>query len=470
MFLALNQQWTHVYALVVAVAIQTTSISIGMGQGFSAVLLPQLENSDLHVDTEDASWIASLGVISTPIGALASGLLAETIGRKWTIESTAIPFLLGWILMAVAQGKLWLYCGRFVTGFAIGMAATCYVYLAEISRPSERGMIAALGPVCVSLGVLMVYSMGYFLDWHIACVVCAAMAAFSMFVIHFAPETPPYLASKGQYHKAQEVLVLLRGNADEAEKEMTQVLQSVNKTKKMTWQEYVGQVKDPAVWKPFLILIVFFICQEGSGIYVIVYYANDLFQNIGPVLDSSVESIIVGTVRLVVSAIGAACIQRFGRRTLAIFASIGMGLSMAGASAYVYAYGHLAQADRPFNYFPFVCVVVHVVMSMMGMLQLPWLMIGELFPLKVRGVMSGIVSSLAYLFIFAIVKVYPNLMAWFQLWGMLAFFSVTSACTVVFVFFFLPETQGSSLIEIENSFRNNVKSKENPDPVYILRI
>lgn len=57
--------------------------------------------------------------------------------------------------------------------------------------------------------------------------------------------------------------------------------------------------------------------------YVIVYYANDLFQNIGPVMDSSVESIIVGVVRLVVSAIGAACIQRYGRRTLAMFASVG---------------------------------------------------------------------------------------------------------------------------------------------------
>lgn len=63
---------------------------------------------------------ASLGVISTPIGALVSGLLAETIGRKWTIEVTAIPFLIGWILMAVAQSKMWLYGGRFITGFAIG--------------------------------------------------------------------------------------------------------------------------------------------------------------------------------------------------------------------------------------------------------------------------------------------------------------------------------------------------------------
>ncbi|CAB0002799.1 unnamed protein product, partial [Nesidiocoris tenuis] len=59
-----------------------------------------------------------------------------------------------------------------------------------------------------------------------------------------------------------------------------------------------------------------------------------------------------------------------------------MGLSMAGASGYTYAYGDVAQDDRPYNYFPFVCLVFHVIMSMMGMLQLPWLMMGELFPLK----------------------------------------------------------------------------------------
>lgn len=90
---------------------------------------------------------------------------------------------------------------------------------------------------------------------------------------------------------------------------------------------------------------------------------------------------------------------------------------------------------------------------------------------QVRGLMSGIVSSLAYLFIFAIVKIYPNLMAWFQLWGMLALFSGVSVFTLVFVYFFLPETQGFSLIEIENNFRKGSKAEAvEPDPVYILRV
>lgn len=59
-------------------------------------------------------------MISTPVGALVSGFLSETVGRKTTIQITALPFLVGWIFMAVSSEKIWLYIGRFVTGFAIG--------------------------------------------------------------------------------------------------------------------------------------------------------------------------------------------------------------------------------------------------------------------------------------------------------------------------------------------------------------
>ncbi|XP_066905316.1 facilitated trehalose transporter Tret1 isoform X1 [Halyomorpha halys] len=469
--------------ILVALAIHTNSISIGMSQGFSAVLLPQLESnrSSIQVDSEEASWIASLGVISTPGGALFSGMLAEIVGRKTTIQITALPFLSGWVMMGLSNDKIWLYIGRFVTGFAIGMASTCYVYLAEISLPSERGMLAALGPVFVSFGVLLVYLFGYMMEWHISTVVCAATAAFSFFIIYFLPETPPWLASKAKFSRASDTLLLLRGSKEAAEAEMRQILHSVDCKKGLQYKEYLGQSKKPTVWKPFLILVFFFVFQEGSGMYNIVYYATNIFRDIGPVLDSSVESIIVGVVRLVTSIVGTLCIQNFGRRPMAITSSGIMGLSMAVAAFYNYRYGTVLLEDRPCPYVPFTCLVVNVIASMLGMLQLPWLMIGELFPLSVRGILSGIVSSLGYLFIFIIIKVYPNLMETLNLTGMMTLFSIMSLLTVPYVIFFLPETQGKTLLEIEHSFLSKSASKEeadmkrspseaNVDPVYILKI
>lgn len=452
-----------------------------MSQGFSAVLIPQLESnsSTIVIDKEGASWIASLGVISTPGGALLSGVLAEAVGRKTTTQITALPFLIGWILMAVSKNKMWLYVGRFVTGFAIGMASTCYIYLAEISLPSERGMLASLGPVLVSFGVLLVYLFGYLMDWHYASIVCAGTAAFSFFLIYFLPETPPWLAKKRRFSKATEALIQLRGSKEAADKELSQILESIGSKHSFTCREYLSKCLEPTVWKPFLILIFFFLFQEGSGMYIIVYYATNVFHDLGAVLDSSVESIIVGFVRLLTSAFGTACIQSFGRKPMAITSSLLMGISMAVASFYNYSYGGLLISKRPCPYVPFVCLVVNVMSSMLGMLQLPWLMIGELFPLAVRGIMSGIVSSLAYFFIFAIIKIYPNLMSTLDLTGMMGLFSVISLLTAIFVIFFLPETKGKLLIDIEKSFKKKENFKEPPskniegqsiDPIYILKL
>lgn len=360
------------------------------------------------------------------------------------------------------------------------MASTCYVFIAEISLPSERGMLASLGPVFVSFGVLLVYLLGYLMDWHLASIVCAVTAVISFALIYFLPETPPWLVSKGKVERARATLIKLRGSKEIAEKELTQILQSIDTKGSHSCKEYLSKCNQSTVWKPFLILIFFFLFQEGSGMYIIVYYATNIFQSLGPVLDSSVESIIVGIVRLVTSAFASVLIQNFGRKQMAILSSSLMAISMSSGAVYNYIYGEMSMSDRPFSYIPFACLVVNVIASMLGMLQLPWVMIGELFPLSVRGFMSGVVSSLAYLFIFAIIKIYPNLMSTLNLTGMMALFSVISILTIFFVVFFLPETQGKLLIDIENSFREKAASKEEVcdkknelptvDPVYILKL
>lgn len=376
------------------------------------------------------------------------------------------------------QIKRYICTANYFVFCCAGMASTCYVYLAEISLPSERGMLASLGPVFVSFGVLLVYLLGYLMDWHIASIVCAVTAAFSFVIIYFLPETPPWLASKGRNKKAGEALVRLRKTKEAAEKELKQLILSVDCKSTHSFKEYMLKCKDDTVWKPFVILVFFFLFQECSGMYIIVYYATNVFHDLGAVIDSSLESIIVGTVRLATSAFGSFFIQNFGRKPMAIVSSLLMGLSMAVASYYNYVYGNIALQERPCPYIPFVCLMINVSASMLGMLQLPWLMIGELFPLSVRGFMSGVVSSLGYLFIFAIIKVYPNLMTTLHLSGMMALFSASSILTVFFVIFFLPETKGKELIDIENSFKAKSSSKEefkengvdNIDPIYILKI
>ncbi|XP_017771208.1 PREDICTED: facilitated trehalose transporter Tret1-like, partial [Nicrophorus vespilloides] len=102
-----------------AVCAHSVSISIGISQGYSAILIPQLMRSqDFEVDTEQSSWLASLGAITNPLGSILSGLLAEWLGRKRSIQLSSLPFLLGWLCIAFAPTIFWLYAGRLITGIA----------------------------------------------------------------------------------------------------------------------------------------------------------------------------------------------------------------------------------------------------------------------------------------------------------------------------------------------------------------
>ncbi|XP_075227470.1 facilitated trehalose transporter Tret1-like isoform X2 [Lycorma delicatula] len=447
-----------IIAVAATIAAHTNSISVGMCQGYSAVLLPQLQaDATLNISQEEASWIASLGVISTPGGALLSGIITEILGRKAAVQLTTLPFLLGWATIAFSANKISLCIGRFISGLAIGMASACYIYVAEISLPDHRGFLSAFGPIFVSLGVLIVYSLGYLLKWQAVSAVCAGVAVLSFAAMHLVPESPSWLVSKDLISEATNSLVWLRRSPAVADAELADILHSVKKNRdqenhEKSLRQFVLQCCYPSVWKPFLILIIFFLFQEGSGIYIVLYYAVNVFQNVGSTMDDYVASIIVATVRLLMSITGSVCIQHFNRKTLAITSGLGMAISMGAAGTYEYFYSALPVIDRPASWVPFVCIIINVCASMLGMLQLPWLMTGELFPLSVRGMMGGTVSSLAYLFIFGTVKVYPGMQRTLQLHEIMWIFTAASFGVVIYVKFFLPETRGKTLHEIEMNF------------------
>lgn len=200
--------------------------------------------------------------------------------------------------------------------------------------------------------------------------------------------------------------------------------------------------------------------QEGSGLYIMLYYAVNFFQESGSTMDKYVLCIIVATLRLGMSVVGTLCIKQYSRRAMACVSAVGMAVSMGVAGGHEYLYGDLEVPLRPLPWLPQLCIVTNVCVSMLGMLQLPWVMIGELFPTTVRGIMGGVVSSLAYIFIFAVVKLYPECLTKMHMYGMMWSFAAISICAVVFVLLFLPETQGKTLIEIENDFQGKKKNEE----------
>lgn len=350
--------------------------------------------------------------------------------------------------------------------FLAGMSSSCYVYVAEISTPSSRGFLSAIGPVFVSLGVLTVYSLGYVTDWKVIAFVCAAAAVITFLATLVLPESPSWLATNGSLTEATNALMWFRKDQATTDTEMADILETVKisrNSKPRSVKEMFFYCKREAVWKPLTILLIFFIFQELSGIYIVLYYAVDFFHNVGAFYNDYVASIMVGSLRLLVSILGAVCIQKFSRKLMASTSGLFMALAMAAASLYEFLYSDVEFGSRPLPWIPLVSILVNVSASMLGMLQLPWLMIGELFPLAVRGVMGGIISSLAYLFIFMTVKFYPTMIHKLQVDGIMLLFAVSALLAALFAVLYLPETKDKTLFQIERSFTKTEsgESKEN---------
>lgn len=112
-------------------------------------------------------------------------------------------------------------------GLAVGMATASYLYVAEVAPASHRGPLSACGPVLVSFGVLVVYTLGFFAPWHVVAALCTLFALFSLVAVSLVPETPPWLASRGRVAEARTALVWLRRSPAAADKELAEIMESM---------------------------------------------------------------------------------------------------------------------------------------------------------------------------------------------------------------------------------------------------
>ena len=175
-------------------ALNFGQLSIGLGIGYSAILIPQLERGP-DVDTEvrievgltETSWIVSLVSVGQVGGAVLGALLASAIGRKggteyWAIMAISymaivavcagavllsiVPSITGWTVVAISQDVAMLYAGRVLCGLGMGVEGTVHpVYVCELCSPAYRGPLAASGVIVITAGVLLSYVLGTFISW-----------------------------------------------------------------------------------------------------------------------------------------------------------------------------------------------------------------------------------------------------------------------------------------------------------------
>uniref|UniRef100_A0A1B6G1J5 Major facilitator superfamily (MFS) profile domain-containing protein n=1 Tax=Cuerna arida TaxID=1464854 RepID=A0A1B6G1J5_9HEMI len=441
-------------------------LTAGIILGFSAILIPQLEaaDSEIKVNKEEISWIASVIALAVPVGAVFTGFIIDRIGRTNTIRLAALPYISGWICIATAQNFTFLIIGRFLTGIASVMGTSpAVVYTTEVARSDLRGTLLCLGPSLASLGLVVVYTMGAFLHWRIISWISIAYCILPLLMMSmWSPESPVWLVSRGKTELALKSLMYLH-NKDEkegmAELQLAEMVKEHNCRQDQPGQrgsalgKLLRGMARPTGYKPFVILTSIFAFQQCAGIYITIFYAVTFFEDMGATINPYISSIGIGIVRLVFGLITSLLLGRIGRRPLYMLSGAGMAVSMF-ISGYITKEVEAGNAEP--SVIPVICVLIYMVMGVIGLLSIPWTMTAELFAIDIRGLAQGLILSLANIIMFFSLKIFPFLTdlvgGVYAVQWLFAGFSLGS---VIFIFLFLPETHRKELAEIQDYFNHN---------------
>ncbi|KAL1123460.1 hypothetical protein AAG570_002540 [Ranatra chinensis] len=402
------------------------TINTGMAFGFSAVTIPQLQSPDsaMRITDDQASWIASLSAVTTPIGCILSGYLMDVLGRKRILVFTQLPMILGWLLIGSANSVGMIYAGRLLVGLGSGMVgAPARVYTCESTQPHLRGMLSALASVGVSLGVTVEYALGALFDWKTMAFLSSSVPMLALITGCLLPESPSWLVSVGKNDECKASLSRL-----------------------------------PI--KPFIILALYFLIYQFSGVNPVTFYAVEVFKDSGATMNVYLLTVILGLVRLFFTVVGCVLMRRCGRRPLTFISSIGCGLSMVGLGTYMcYALGwEIPQA----TWFPVFCIMFFTATSTIGYLVVPWVMIGEVYPTQVRGIIGGMTTCVGHFCVFIVVKTFPMMQKTITKYGTFWLYGGISLAGTFFFYFCLPETKGRTLQEIEDYFSGRTKTLAKP--------
>ncbi|CAH1985406.1 unnamed protein product [Acanthoscelides obtectus] len=441
--------------LLAAVAVSWVSMIIGYSSAYTSPAEHSLEN-DFGLDKVKMSWISSFMPLGALCGGLFGGTLIEHMGRKWTILLTNVMFLVAWLTIFMAQNYVYLYIGRIITGVSVGITSlTLPVYLAETLQPEVRGSLGLLPTALGNVGILLCYLFGAFYEWKMLALIGAILAVPFLVLIWFIPETPRFLVYRGNEEESRKALQWLRGADTDIEKEFHELKK--NQQDADDSNESVMELFNRNNIKLLAIVLGLMFFQQFSGINAVIFYTTRIFKESGSSLNENICTTIVGTVNFISTFIAAVLIDRFGRKVLLYISSVSMLLSLTTLGTYFYLKIETDIDTLQFGWLPLVSFMVYVLGFSLGFGPIPWLMMGEILPARIRGPAASISTSFNWSSTFIITKTFLLIIEAIGLYYTFWMFAVIVLGSLIFSIFCVPETRGKSLADIERQLTGGTR-------------
>lgn len=396
------------------------------------------------------TFIMSMALWGTVIGALFGGIPTKKIGRKKTLFWIGVLFFISALGSGLAPDPYSFSFFRFIGGVGVGVSSVAApIYISEITTAANRGKMVALYQFCLVFGILIAFVSNWLLkgfdganDWRWMLGIEALPALLYTLMVMRVPNSPRWLALQKQDDAAATAVLIIMYPLELAKTKLAEIKNSFSGThiKESLFKKKYSKV----LWLGFL--IAFF--NQLSGINFVLYYAPQILEDAGLGGEESLfNSIAIGIVNLVFTLIGVRLIDKLGRRQLIIIGSIGyiLSLIMVGWCFYSNA--------SPTLLLTFICVFIasHAI----GQGAVIWVFISEIFPNNVRAYGQSWGTSTHWVFAAIITLITPFFIDETEgilrdnLWYIYYFFAGMMVLQLLWAIFKMPETKGVSLEDLE---------------------
>ncbi|KAL2830311.1 general substrate transporter [Aspergillus cavernicola] len=434
-----------------------------------AEYIAQGREAEFVVSSSNKSLITSILSAGTFFGALLAGDLADWYGRRVTIISGCLIFMVGVVLQTASTTLAMLVVGRLVAGFGVGfVSAIIILYMSEIAPRKVRGAIVSGYQFCITIGLMLASCVDYGTEnrtdsgsYRIPIALQLLWAIILAVGLFFLPESPRFFVRKGDLTNAAIVLGRVRGQPHDSQfvtEELAEIV--ANNEYEMlhipqggyfaTWYNcFRGSLWSPnSNLRRTILGTSLQMMQQWTGVNFVFYFGTTFFQNLGTIDDPFLISMITTIVNVFSTPISFYTMEKIGRRPLLLWGALGMVICQFIVAIIGVIDGENSKVVSA--QIAFICIYISFFASTWG--PGAWVVIGEIYPLPIRsrGVALSTASNWLWNCIIAVITPYMvdtdkgNLKSKvFFIWGSLC------ACCFVYTYFLIPETKGLSLEQVD---------------------
>ncbi|MFF9126155.1 sugar porter family MFS transporter [Streptomyces sp. NPDC014889] len=415
------------------------------------------------IGSAELAQVIAIALIGCAIGAATAGRIADRIGRIRCMQIAATLFTFSAVGSALPFALWDLAFWRIVGGFAIGMASVIGpAYIAEVAPPAYRGRLGSFQQAAIVVGIAVSQLVNWGLlnaaggnqrgrllgleAWQVMLGVMVVPAVLYGLLSFAIPESPRFLLSVGRRDRARRILAEVEGDHIDLDARVAEIENAMKREHKSTFKDLLGSsfLFKRIVW----IGIGLSAFQQFVGINVAFYYSATLWQSVGVnPTESFLYSFTTSIINIVGTVIAMIFVDRIGRKPLALIGSAGMvvGLALeAWAFSYPLVGGKLPATQ---GWVALIAAHVFVLFFALSWGVVVWVLLGEMFPNRIRAAALGVAASAQWIANWAITASFPSLADWNLSWTYVIY-AAFAALSIPFVLKFVKETKGKTLEEM----------------------